>query len=78
MHMNDAFGLGMTSSANANVIIRSVHFLTCCGSFSFLLLPEPGICIIVHIVISSIILSQSYNATLFLFENISFQAYVLN
>ena len=31
----DVFGIGITSLANSSVIIRSVHFLTCCGFKSY-------------------------------------------
>ena len=34
IQIKDAFGLGMNSLANNGVWIRSVHDLTCCGSFS--------------------------------------------
>ena len=62
----------MTSLANINVRIRSVHFRTYCGTFSSLFQSEPDICMIVHtrIVISNIsfaksVISASYTKTKF-------------
>ena len=51
-------GLRMTSSANTNVSIRPVHFLTCCSSFSSLFEHEPDICMIVHIVFQVLVLQK--------------------
>ena len=59
IQINDAFGLGMTSLANTSISIRSVHFLTCCGSFSSFFQPEPDILMFVHIAIPSISFAKS-------------------
>ena len=44
----------MTSMADTGVSKRSVHFQTCCGSFSALFYPESDITMTVHIAIASI------------------------
>ena len=58
IQIKDAFGLGMTSMANIGVGKRSVHFQTCCGSFSALFYPESNITMIVHMQLQVLVLQK--------------------